>query len=214
MNSPPGTKASSLPAHKRAKTHHPIHEYLQLRWSPVAFASKLVEKETLRSLFEAARWAASSFNEQPWSYLVATKDEPEEFQKMLGVLVEGNQAWAKNAPVLAISVAKKTFAQNGKPNRFSWHDVGQASANLTFEATSRGLAVHQMAGFNPGKTRELYGIPDDYEPVAAMAIGYPGDVDQLPEDLRNREKAERTRKPLTEFVFTGQWGKSASIGAA
>jgi nitroreductase len=193
---------------KPASTEAPIHELIRERWSPRAFSDKSIPAEILRSLFEAARWAPSSSNEQPWAYIVATKEEAENFAKMLGVLVEFNADWAKHAPVLALSVAHlKT--REGKPNRVALHDVGSASAQLTFEANSRGLFVHQMAGFDAEKAREAFGIPVDWEPVAAMAIGYPGNADSLPQKLRERELAPRARKPLKEFVMTGTWRRTA-----
>ena len=188
-----------------------LHELLEQRWSPVAFSPRLVEPEKLRSVLEAARWAPSSFNEQPWIYLVATKEDPENFQKLLGCLVEGNQAWAKNAPVLMLSVAKLSFAMNGKPNRHALHDVGAASANLTLQATALGLFVHQMAGFDIEKARREFSIPEGYEPGAAIALGYLGDDSGLPEKLRARNKSARKRKPLSEFVFAGAWGKTSSV---
>jgi nitroreductase len=199
--------------HKPAATDVTLHELIRNRWSPRAFAEKLVPPEVLRSLFEAARWAPSSNNEQPWAYLVATKDNPENFAKMLGVLVEFNANWAKHAPVLALSVAHLKTQRDGKPNRVALHDVGSASAQLTFEANARGLQVHQMAGFDAEKARETFAIPPDWEPVAAMAIGYPGDPESLPEKLRDRELAPRTRKPAGEFVMSGSWGHTASFVA-
>jgi len=194
---------------KSAATDHPVHDFILERWSPRAFSPKPVSHDVLRSLFEAARWAASRYNDQPWSYLVATKDDAENFSKMVGVLMDMNAAWAKDAPVLAISVARQNFKHNGAPNRVALHDVGAANAQLTMEATSRGLLVHQMAGFHQDKARELFGIPEGWVPVSAMAIGYPGDAQTLPEKLREPELAPRTRKPLSEFVMTGQWGHTA-----
>lgn len=194
---------------KAAVTDHPIHELIRNRWSPRAFSGKLVEPAVLASLFEAARWAASSFNDQPWAYLVATKDDPENFKNMVGVLMEFNANWAKNAPVLAISVARRNFSHNGAPNPVALHDVGAANAQLTAEATSRGLIVHQMAGFSHDKARQTFGIPEGWDPVSAIAIGYPGDPETLPEDFRNRELSTRTRKPIREFVMTGNWGHTA-----
>ena len=199
--------------HKPAATDVTLHELIRNRWSPRAFAEKLVPPEVLRSLFEAARWAPSSNNEQPWAYLVATKDNPENFAKMLGVLVEFNANWAKHAPVLALSVAHLKTQRDGKPNRVALHDVGSASAQLTFEANARGLQVHQMAGFDAEKARETFAIPPDWEPVAALAIGYPGDPESLPEKLRDRELAPRTRKPAGEFVMSGSWGHTAPFVA-
>jgi nitroreductase len=199
---------------KPAATDVPLHELIRNRWSPRAFSDKPVAPEVLRSLFEAARWAPSSNNEQPWAYLVAAKDDSENFAKMLGVLVEFNANWAKHAPVLALSVAHLTTQRDGKPNRVALHDVGSASAQLTLEANARGLQVHQMAGFDAEKARQTFAIPPDWEPVAAMAIGYPGDPESLPEKLRDRELAPRTRKPLGEFVMSGGWGHTAPFVAS
>ncbi len=199
--------------HKPAATDVSLHELIRNRWSPRAFSEKPVAPEVLRSLFEAARWAPSSNNEQPWAYLVAAKDDTESFAKMLSVLVEFNANWAKHAPVLALSVAHLKMQRDGKPNRVALHDVGSASAQLTFEANARGLQVHQMAGFDADKARQAFAIPPDWEPVAAMAIGYPGDPQSLPEKLRDRELAPRTRKPLGEFVMSGGWGHTAPFVA-
>jgi nitroreductase len=198
---------------KPAATDVALHELIRNRWSPRAFADKAVPSETLRSLFEAARWAPSSNNEQPWAYLVATKDDAQGYANMLGVLVEFNASWAKNAPVLALSVAHLKTQRDGKPNRVAVHDVGSATAQLTFEANSRDLLVHQMAGFDGEKARQAFVIPSDWEPVAAMAIGYRGNPDSLPEKLRERELAARTRKPLAEFVMSGSWGHTARFVA-
>ena len=193
---------------KPANTGAPVHELIRNRWSPRAFADKPVAPEVLQSVFEAARWAPSSNNEQPWAYLVATNDDAENFVKMVSILVEFNAGWAQHAPVLALSVAHlKT--REGQPNRVALHDVGSATAQLTFEANARGLLVHQMAGFDAQKARQFFAIPEDWEPVAAMAIGYPGDPQRLPDRLRERELAPRSRKPPAEFVMTGGWGHTA-----
>jgi nitroreductase len=165
-----------------------------------------VSDEDLRSVFEAARWAASSYNEQPWRYIVATKSNPAEFERLLACLVEGNQAWANAAPVLAIGCTSLTFSLNGKPNAAAIHDLGLASANLTFEATARGLFVHQMIGILPDKVREVYHVPEGIQPLTGLAIGYVAEADTLPEKLRPRDLASRPRKPLAEFVFGGEWG--------
>ena len=196
---------------KSAQTDSPIHELIRERWSPRAFADKAIAPETLRSLFEAARWAPSSNNEQPWAYLVAAKEDKENFAKTLGVLVEFNASWAKSAAVLAIAVAKLTFAKNNTPNRCAPYDLGAATAVLTVEATSRGLFVHQMAGFDPEKARQTFGIPDGWDAFATFAVGYPGDPASLPQPLKDREMAPRTRKPLSEFVMTGHWGHTAAF---
>lgn len=196
---------------KPAKTDHPIHELFKRRWSPRAFGDKPVEREKVLSLLEAARWAASSFNEQPWRYLIATKADTEEYERLLGCLTERNQQWAKQAPVLMISFAKKTFTDNNKPNRVAVHDVGAASAQLTAEAVNQGLFVHQMAGIDQEKIRKTYQVPDDFEVVAGIAIGYPGDPNSLPESFRESEMEPRERKPFSEFVFAGKWGNGASL---
>lgn len=197
--------------HKRAPTDFPVHDFVSERWSPRAFSDKAVPPEVLVSLFEAARWAPSSSNEQPWTYIVATRDDTENFAKLVDVLVPGNSVWAKNAPVLALAVAQLAFAKHGTSNRNAQYDVGAASAWLTVEATSRGLVVHQMAGFDAEKARLAFAIPPGWEPIAAIAIGYPGDPETLPEHLRGREIAPRTRKPLADFVMTGTWGQKATF---
>jgi len=194
---------------KMADTRYPIHDLLRRRWSPRAFSDRRIEPDTLRSLLEAARWAPSSFNEQPWSFIVATKDDQAEHARLLSCLVEGNIQWAQRAPVLMVSVARLSFEKDRTLNRHAFHDVGQAVAGLSVQATALGLAVHQMAGFHPDKVRELYGVPESFEPVAAIALGYPGDPESLPEKLKQREVAPRERKPLPEFVFSGRWGQAS-----
>ena len=187
----------------------PIQDFIRNRWSPRAFSDKAVSPEILKSLFEAARWAPSSNNEQPWAYLVATKEDTENFQKMLSVLVEFNVAWTKHAPVLALSVAKLKFSKGDSLNRWAFHDVGSASSQLTLEAVARGLFVHQMAGYDVEKARKVFGIPAGWDPVAAMALGYHGDPATLPEPYKERETAPRVRKPISEFVMSGGWGNKA-----
>jgi nitroreductase len=194
-----------------AATDHPINELFARRWSPYAFAERPVSKADLLSLFEAARWAPSSYNEQPWSYLVATKEDPQAFELLLSCLVEGNQAWAKHAPVLALGCTRLKFTRNGKPNDAAHHDLGLASENLVVEATARGLAVHQMIGILPDRARAVYRVPEDVQPLTGLAIGYPGDPAKLPENMRARDSARRPRKPLGDFVFGGQWGSTSSL---
>ena len=193
------------------ETQAQVHNLIKERYSPLAYSDRLIEPEKLRSLLEAARWAASSFNQQPWHFIVATKEEPEEFARLLECIVPGNAQWAKDAPVLMLSVAKLTFDKGGMPNRHAFHDVGQATANLALQATALGLAAHQMGGFDAERARETYSIPEGYEPVAAIAVGYPGDPEMLPESLRARALAQRTRREQGEFVFTGKWGHTSSF---
>jgi nitroreductase len=196
---------------KKASTNFEILEVIAERWSPYSFDSKAVPVGDLRSLFEAARWAASSFNEQPWRYIVATKDDADEFERILSCLVDANQSWAKAAPVLALGIAKLTFTQNGKPNVAAIHDLGQGSATLALEATARGLSVHQMTGILPDRARELFGVPEDFEVVTAIAIGYAADPESLPPDAKKTDTTPRQRKPISEIVFGGEWGNPSKL---
>ncbi len=196
---------------KRASSDHPILELLADRWSPYGFAARPVAEEDLDSLFEAARWAASSYNEQPWTYFVATRKAAAEFERLLSCLLPANQVWAKAAPVLVLGVVSLKFAKTKKDNRAAVHDLGLASANLVMEATARGLSVHQMIGILPDRARELYQIPEHAEAWTAMAIGYKANADELPDELRKRDLAPRTRKPTSHFVFTGSWGQPSIL---
>lgn len=190
---------------KNAAPDHPILKLLAEQWIPYGFEDRLVSDLDLRSLFEAARWAASSYNEQPWNYLVATRGNPTEFEQLLSCLVEANQAWAKTAPVLVLGVVSLQFAKNKKDNRAAVHDLELAAGNLSVEATVRGLSVHQMIGILPDKAREVYKIPEQFEAWTTMAIGYKAASATLPDALKERDLTPRQRKPLHEFVFTGQW---------
>lgn len=202
-----GAKAMEKPA----ENQYPIHELIRRRWSPRAFSAQMVEPEKMRSLLEAARWAASCFNEQPWSFIVATKEKSDAFERLLGCLVKANVLWAQHAPVLMLSVARLNFERNGKPNRHAFHDVGLALGNLTVQATALGLSLHQMAGFDVAKAREQFNIPEGHEAVAAIALGYPGDEESLPDDLRERELGPRSRRTLESFVFSSEWGQTSPL---
>ena len=191
---------------KKAVTDYPILPILAERWSPYGFEKRPVSETDLRSLFEAARWAASSCNEQPWNYLVATRENSAKFERLLSCLVEANQVWAKKAPVLVLAIVSLHFSRNNQDNRAAVHDLGLAAGNLLAEATTRGLSVHQRIGILPDKAREIYHIPEHFEAWTAMAIGYKADPTELPDALRERDTAPRQRKPLNKFVFTGQWG--------
>jgi len=181
------------------------------RWSPRAFSAEALSSEDLRALFEAARWAPSCFNEQPWRFLVATADQAEDHERLLGLLMEGNRSWAAEAPLLGIACAATSFARNGKPNRHAAHDLGQALAHLSVEATARGLAVHQMAGFDAEGARERCGLPEGVEAFTAFVVGKPGDPDSLPEALAERERAPRERKPRSELVFGSSWSEPSAL---
>ncbi len=196
---------------KHVLNKYPIHELLRQRWSPRAFANRPVEPEKLLSILEAARWSQSTFNEQPWSFVLASKEDQPEHERLLSCLNERNLRWARRAPVLMLSVARLNFEQNGRPNRHALHDVGMAVASMVHQATSLGLSMRQMAGFFPDKARDRYAIPEGYEPVAVIALGYLGEVDTLPEELREKELSRRNRKEMKEFAFAKQWGKAAPI---
>jgi len=186
-----------------------IPELILKRWSPRAFAEREIPSGDLEKLFVAASWAASSSNEQPWRYLLGRRGD-ETYKKIFDSLVEFNQTWAKSAPVLLLSVAKKAFTQNGSPNGCALHDTGAATAYLSLAATALGLHTHSMAGFDKDKARASFGIPSDYEIGAVTAVGYFGDPSTLPDPLKEREVASRTRKPVAEFVFS-EWEKPASL---
>ena len=191
---------------KPADMQHPIHDLLKRRWSPRAFSDRPVEAEKLRILFEAARWAPSSNNEQPWRFIVATKDDETEWNRLFACLVEGNRKWAYRAPLLILSAAGLNFEDDSRPNRHAFHDTGMAVENLVLQATALGLATHQMAGFDVEKARVDLKIPSGYEPVAMIAVGYPGDPASLSDRLRERELQPRVRRPISEWTFSGLWG--------
>lgn len=196
---------------RRASPAFPIQELLALRWSPFGFSDHAVADSDLRSLFEAARWAASAGNEQPWTYIVATRDSPAEFARLLSCLGSANESRACSAPVLVLGIVNLRFARTNRDNPAAVHDLGAASANLVMEATARGLAVHQMSGVLPEKARDLYRIPEHSEAWTAMAIGYSMGVNELPEELRAGQRALRRRKPTSRFVFSGRWGHVSSL---
>ncbi|MBM4138348.1 MAG: nitroreductase family protein [Nitrospira sp.] len=194
--------------HNPAQTDFPIHDLLALRWSPRAFAERPIEGDKVNSLFEAARWAPSSNNEQPWRFIVAGKDDEAQWNRLLACVEEGNRIWAVRAPMLILSVARLNFEKCDKPNRHALHDVGMATGNLVLQATALGLVARQMAGFDVEKARGDLNIPFGYEPVAMIAVGYPGDPRMLPDTLRQRELASRERRATSTFVYVGEWGKS------
>jgi nitroreductase len=200
------TNIEASPLRKPADASHPIHELISERWSPRAFADRPVEREKLYSLLEAARWAASAGNQQPWYFLVGTKEHAENHARLEATLWERNMLWAQYAPVLLLVVAK-LYDRPGK-ELTSFYDVGMAVGNLVTQAVDLGLVTHQMAGFDAEKAREVLSIPEGYQPLAMIALGYLGTPDGLPDDLRKRELAPRSRKPLEEFVFEGQWEQS------
>lgn len=196
----------TIPDNKQAITDYPIAETIANRWSPRSFADREIPRETILSIFEAARWTMSSFGEEPWRYIVVFKSDTDEFQKALDCLDPFNQAWAASAPVLVFGSAKQYFQDDKtKQNKHAAHDLGAASAMLTIEAMRHGVFVHQMAGVLFEKVRETYEIPEGYEPMTAIALGYIGDYENLPKDLQEREVARRSRKPLGEIAFKNSW---------
>ncbi|MCC6579691.1 MAG: nitroreductase family protein [Phycisphaeraceae bacterium] len=196
---------------KHATTDHPVLDVIAQRYSPYAYEPRGVEPAKLLSCLEAARWAASSYNEQPWRFIVARREDAKEFARMVDCLLEANQAWAKQAGVLMLTVTSRTFSRNGKPNRVCEHDVGLAVGNLCAQATALGLAVHQMAGINLTIARQTYGIPEGFDPVTAIAVGYAADPATADPALAQRDRTPRTRLPLAEIVFAGNWGKSVVL---
>lgn len=210
----PSTAGGPLatPAQKLPTTAQPIHELIKHRWSPVGFdRERDIDRETLLSILEAARWAASSFNLQPWRFIVAPRQNTQEFQKVFSVLREGNQTWARHAAVLMIAVAQR-LRESAAPNRQAFHDLGLAVSQMVLQALDHGVYAHQMAGVYPEKAREIYQIPDDFEPFTAIALGYrAANLDHLGDGQREREAAPRQRQPLNEIVFAGSWAQPAEF---
>jgi nitroreductase len=196
-------------ATQNLEVEHPVLDAIRSRWSPAIYSPRTVEPEKLLSILEAARWAPSSNNAQPWSFLVARKEEAEEFARMLSCLVPGNVVWAQHVSVLMISVAQLQF-DNGAVNRHAFHDTGIATGFLMLQAASLGIQAHGMAGFDAPKARDLYGIPESHEAVAAIGLGYPGDPETAPEELRKRNQ-HRPRRPLDRFVFARRWGQPLGL---
>ena len=194
---------------KPAITSVPLQETIAKRWSPRAFdASKTVSQAQIIALLEAARWAPSCFGDQPWRFIVWDKNTDEKsWQRAFDCIVPNNQIWVKAAPVLMLVCADTLFGHNQTPNRWGQYDTGAAAENLCLQATHLGLSVHQMGGFNADKARETFTIPDQYTPMAMLAVGYEGDANNLPDELKARELAERKRKPLGELFFDGTWGE-------
>lgn len=185
-----------------------VHEIFKARWSPRSFSSREVSPEDLKNVLDAARWAASSYNEQPWRFVVATKADREAYDKFLSALVPFNEDWAKSAPVLILTVAKTKFSHNGEANYHALHDAGAALAHLMLQATALGFHSHGMAGYDHAKMRKALGIPEDYALGTAVALGYLDSPDKLPEGrLRDQETAPRQRKPLSQFVYGSHWGQ-------
>lgn len=193
---------------KNAPVDHPVHSLIQKRWSPVLFSSQPVEQEKLESIFEAARWAPSSYNEQPWRFCLGIRGEGKSWERIFSLLVEANQEWCREVPVLGVSIASLNFARNGKPNRHAYHDVGAAMGFAALQAYSlEGLALHQMAGFKVEEARTLLELPEGFDPLSAFAIGYV--AQPLPEDppgLIQRDEGKRERRALADSLYLSTFG--------
>jgi nitroreductase len=191
-------------------TQHTIKETALNRYSPYAFSGAPIANDDLRDLFEAARWAPSCYNEQPWRFIVGRKGE-DIYDEILSTLVDANAAWAQKAPVLVIAVASTSFERNGKENRHARYDLGQAVATLSLVAWSKGIALHQMAGFSTEEAAKRLQLPDGIEAVTAIAIGHPADLDSLDDESRQKEQRPRNRRELSETVFNGPYGAPADF---
>jgi nitroreductase len=185
---------------KTAKTDHPINELIARRWSARAFSTTPVEKSKLLSILEAARWAPSSRNEQPWRYIVFTNENPEKLKKAQSVLKDINQ-YAKRAPILICAITRKTYSDNNIYNRLHFHDLGAANENMFLEAFNQGLIMHEMGGFDVQKAKEVFNIPEEFEIGIMIAIGYQDTHDVLPESLLKKAHMPRQRKSLSEIAF-------------
>ena len=192
---------------KKALTQIEIAEILAERWSGRAYdPDRPVERDELLALLEAARWAPSCFGDQPWRYLIWDRfAEPERWRRAFDCLSEGNRRWAFRAPLLMLALADSRFS-DGRPNRWGQYDTGAASLSLALEATARGLMAHQMSGFDADKVRVEFAIPERYECMAMLTVGYPLPESRIPEELKEREYAPRSRRPLSESFFVGEWG--------
>jgi nitroreductase len=190
---------------KIANTDFPIHKLIARRWSARSFSTKSVEKSKLLSILEAARWAPSSHNEQPWRYIVFTDYNPEKLDKARSVLLEINN-YAKLAPILICAITKKIYSDTGIYNRLHFHDLGAANENMFLETFNQGLIMHEMGGFDRDKARRVFNIPEDYEIGIMIAIGYQDSHEILPERYREKAHSPRERKPLSEIAFLEELG--------
>ncbi|MCF8346502.1 MAG: nitroreductase family protein [Bacteroidales bacterium] len=182
------------------------HDLITKRWSPVAFSDKIPAREIVEQLFEAARWAPSSYNAQPWKFIFAQRGDPA-YDKFFDLLYEGNQAWAKTAPMLILSMAEQVPEGRTGVNRFASHDTGMATANLLLQVTAMGMYAHMMGGYDTDKARQVLEIPDNYMLLAMIAVGYKGDPADLPADIAAREKNKRERHGIADFAFNSSFPK-------
>lgn len=198
---------------KEIETKVAIHELIAARWSGRAYDSgKMLTREQIMALVEAARWAPSCYGDQPWRFIVFDKATNKAgWEKALACLAEGNQSWAKEAPLLLLACADSVLSQNGKPNRWGQYDTGAAALNLSLQAAALDLMVHQMGGFDAEKTRTEFGIPEQYTPMAMMTVGHQLAEAAMPEDIKEREYNPRARNTLDENFFEGEWGVGVRV---
>ncbi len=192
---------------KIAKTGHPVNELIAKRWSARAFSTKPVERSKLLSILEAARWAPSSKNEQPWRYIIFSIDNPVKLMEAQSVLLESN-SYAKRAPILICAIAKKNYSEGEKYNRLHFHDLGAANENMFLEAFNQGLIMHEMGGFDVQKAVEVFKIPEDYEIGIMIAIGYQDKHSVLPERFREKAYSPRVRRKLSEIAYVEDIGNN------
>jgi nitroreductase len=199
-------------AAKRAEPAHAIQETMRARWSPYGFVDRSLPVDELRCVLEAARWSASSYNEQPWRFTVARREEGEPFERLVSCLVEANRGWAQHASALALGIVVRNFSGRDEINPAAEHDLGLATAHLMLEGSARGIATHAMIGIDAARARRVFSIPQGFDPLTAIAFGYAGPPRTLrdyPDKLRERDCAPRERKALAEFVYGVEWGRAA-----
>lgn len=199
---------------RKADTSVPIHDLLARRWSPRAFdPSRPVSREQLAAILEAGRWAPSCNGDEPWRYLVFDRArDPEGWGKAFECLSENNKKWVKNVPLLMLSCAGSVFRHNGKPNRYGPHDTGAASVSMALQAAALGLVIHQMGGYDAAKARSAFNIPEEYTPMAMIAVGYQAEPDTIDdEETRKKELRPRTRQALSQMFFEGGWGEGIRL---
>lgn len=179
-----------------------LNKAIKNRWSPRSFSNKEVTKEMIDLLFEAARWAPSAMNEQPWNYHFVHRDNQKIFNEIVDILTGTNPVWAKHAQVLIISVVKKNYDYHNRPNKNALHDLGAANISIAIQAAEMGLQVHQMGGFDKIKAVEYLHLNiENFEPVTIFAVGFPGEEKPQTEDLLQRKRQSESRKNLNDFVF-------------
>lgn len=183
--------------------------FIRDRWSPLSFSGRPVEEEKLKAILEAARYAPSSMNEQPWLFIVVSREDEERFNDLLDILEETNRLWARSAYALIVSLARKNFTYKNRLNKYAVHDTGMAVGNMLIQAASMDLFVHQMGGYDEGRLRSYFDLGEEIEALAVMAIGYLGDGSELSGDLLRRHNVRKTRKNLQEYAFRNKLNNPA-----